>query len=287
MWTYILTTLAVAVFPLALAGYGGHLATLALPAHSQEKRKALFLVWSLAFGGILLFVVSQLSAYKSDKAKDGKDDVFRSSVLEGLNQIIREPDRTKQKDLAVQLKGRIDNSGQRPLPPYKANKDTVLPIPPTPRLLPSYEGVSDHSTLYPENFYDFVPYVWGFPAQNTSSFQRLMIAKYQLAFRNAPPRPLKISYLQGDPSSYSLALFLERVYGNAGWNVLMIPRTDIAYITGIYLFQDSIEIEHEGVNELRTFAKDNKIPMRFEQQPNVTGGTFEVWVGRGPDTGEK
>jgi hypothetical protein len=49
MWPYILTTIAVAAFPLALAGYGGHLATLALPERSKKKRMA----WLLCGGWLL------------------------------------------------------------------------------------------------------------------------------------------------------------------------------------------------------------------------------------------
>jgi hypothetical protein len=284
MWPYILTTIAVAAFPLALAGYGGHLATLALPERSKKKRMALAIVWGLAIGGVLIFAASQVTAYRSDKIKDGKNDAFKSTVLDGLNQIIREPDRAKQKNLAAQLKVKVESPIPHSLPHTVAKKDEIPIVPSLSKSLPSYVLGSQHSAIYPEDFYAFVPYVWGFSDQNTYPFQSMMTLKYQSKLRNQPARPLKISYLQGNPSSYSLGLFLERVYGGTGWNVHLIPRTDIAYITGIYLFQDSIEIKHEGVDELRTFAEDNKIPFKFGEQPGVEGGTFEIWVGKGPDT---
>jgi len=285
MWPYILTTIAVALFPLALAGYGGHLATLAL-SDTKAKRKALFIVWGMAFGGVLLFAVSQVVAYRSDTTRDTMEQGFRDRVLDGLTQIIQEPDRAKQKQFATQLKNQIDSSPVRhPLSPPKAKQDSNASIPTDP--LPSYRDGSENQNIYPENFYDFVPYVWGFPTTNTGLFQMEMIQKYQIAFRNKPPKPLKISYLQGDPSSYSLALFLQRVYSDAGWAVHITPRTDIAHVTGIYLFQESIENSLEGVKELRDFAKENKIPLLFEEQPLVEIGTFEIWVGRGPDAAKK
>jgi hypothetical protein len=157
-----------------------------------------------------------------------------------------------------------------------------------PPTLPSYrDDPNSPSESHPEDFYAFVPFVWGFPPQDVFLFQSQMAETYQRKFRTNPPKPIKISYLQGDPSSYSLALLLQRVYGDAGWEAPLLPRTDIGHITGIYLFQDSIEMTYQGVAELRKFAKDNKIPLMFEQQPGTDTGTFQIWVGRGPDAKNK
>jgi len=279
MGPYIFTTLAVAVFPTILAGYGGHLATLALPPGSRKKRNALFIVWGLALGGVLLFIASQIVAYKTDHTKEAKDNQFRDRVLASLTQIIEEPSRERQREYATQLKDWMSNPIQSRRGPKERNG-----TPPVDAALPSYGSTGSNGSIYPENFYQFLPYVWGFPSQNTYEFQFMMANKYQVKHRNSPPRGgVKISYLQGDPTSYSMALFLERVYGGGRWGTKLIPRTDIGHVTGIYLLQDSIENKYEGVDELRIFAKDNKIPWLFDEQPGVESGAFEIWVGRGPD----
>lgn len=150
--------------------------------------------------------------------------------------------------------------------------------------LPSYKVGEDHTSIYPENFYEFLPYVWGFPPDRTMKFQMLMVDKYQIANRGKPQSPLTVAYLQGDVTSYSMALFIQRVFDGNGWAVEMVPRTDIGHIKGIYLFQDTIETQYDGAEEFKTFAKENQIPVAFGQQPGFTGQShFEIWVGRGPD----
>jgi hypothetical protein len=289
MWPYIFTTIAVAVFPLALAGYGGHLATLALEDKPIKKRNALFIVWSLAIGGIVLFALSQCVAYKTDTEKENTDKIFRTTVLGSLTQIIQEPERDKQRQYAEQLTNWMTDSDGNKKGVPKPKTPPVLKSPmqadvvPENTPLPSY-GSNNSNGKYPEDFYSFLPYVWGFPSHNTSDFQRLMIDKYQLKHRAGPTlKTVKISYLQGDPSSYSMALFLERAYNAGWWPVKLIPRTDIGHVTGLYVMQDSIENRYEGVEELRTFANDNKIPWQFNEQPSVEAGTFEIWAGKGPE----
>jgi hypothetical protein len=235
--------LGAAVCPLVLAGYGGRLATLALPSKPREKRVALLIVWSLAIVGIVFFGISQWVAYESDGLKDKKDEQFKATVLEGLKKIIEEPDRSKQKQAATELRDIIEKPK---LGPSISGAVTPASVPSSSEStevadsLPSYKD-EQNGGVYPDNFYTFVPLAWGFPTQNTGGLQREMIGKYQLQFRSNPPKPIKISYLQGDPSSYSLALLLERVYGNAGWIISLLPRTDIGHVTGLYVFQDSIE----------------------------------------------
>lgn len=51
MLSFIIGFLAMAIIPLLLAGYGGHLATMVL--EKENKRKALSIIWGLAILGIL------------------------------------------------------------------------------------------------------------------------------------------------------------------------------------------------------------------------------------------
>jgi len=111
MGYYFLIILA-AVFPLALAGYGGHLATLALQAHSKERRKALFIVWGLAILGVVAFGVSQIFTYRSDRSHEREDVAFRSDVRNRLQQIIDEPNENKKKQDASVLSTDITKAGE-------------------------------------------------------------------------------------------------------------------------------------------------------------------------------
>lgn len=63
---YIISFFSVAAFPLAMAGYGGHLAAKVL--ERPERRKALSIVWVLAVLGVLLSGVQQVLVYRSDRA---------------------------------------------------------------------------------------------------------------------------------------------------------------------------------------------------------------------------
>jgi len=76
---YVIGFLAVAVFPLALAGYGGHLATLAL-ADGTKRRRALILVWGLAALGVVFAGLQQIEAYRSDKEHDASQDTLKSKL---------------------------------------------------------------------------------------------------------------------------------------------------------------------------------------------------------------
>jgi hypothetical protein len=65
---YIISFFAVAVFPLALAALGGHLAALVLDG--KKKRNMLFLVWLLAILGVLAAVGQQVYSFRSDSVRD-------------------------------------------------------------------------------------------------------------------------------------------------------------------------------------------------------------------------
>lgn len=284
MWPYVLTTIAVAVFPLALAGYGGHLATIAL-ADPKKRRIAKIVTWSLAICGIALFIASQVAAAHSDKIKDAENEAFKSKVLEGLTAIIKEPDRAKQRAQAVSLADSIKSqSSTHQAPPSSLAGIPPSDIPINPEVatrLPDTVGYGTEGIPYPEDFYNYVPFSWRVKTGEPATLQRSMGESYYFKNRSHPPAPLNISYLQGDSGSYSLALLLERAYGGAGWEVNITPRTDIAHINGIAIFQDSIENRYGGVKELREFASRNDIPLLFEENPrHITPGTFEIWIGR-------
>jgi len=67
---FLIGFFAIAVFPLILAGYGGHLATLALDG--VARKKALLIIWSLAGCGILAAGLNQYFFYKSEKELQGR-----------------------------------------------------------------------------------------------------------------------------------------------------------------------------------------------------------------------
>jgi hypothetical protein len=63
---YIINFLAVAALPLAIAGYGGHLAAKVLD--KTDRKRALSVVWTLAVLGVFLSGVQQAFVYRSHKA---------------------------------------------------------------------------------------------------------------------------------------------------------------------------------------------------------------------------
>jgi len=63
---YVISFLAVAAVPLAVAGYGGHLAAKVL--EGAERRRALSIVWVLATLGVLLSGVQQIMMYRTDRS---------------------------------------------------------------------------------------------------------------------------------------------------------------------------------------------------------------------------
>jgi hypothetical protein len=80
---YIVSFLGLALFPLALGGYGGHLATLALPEGTKRKR-ALWLVWGLASLGVLFAGLQQIEAFRSDKEHDSTQVDLQSKLATSL-----------------------------------------------------------------------------------------------------------------------------------------------------------------------------------------------------------
>jgi len=65
---YFINFLAVAAIPLAIGGYGAHLAAKIL--ESTDRRKALAIIWLLAAVGVLLSGVQQILIHRSDRAME-------------------------------------------------------------------------------------------------------------------------------------------------------------------------------------------------------------------------
>lgn len=61
---YLISFLAAAAVPLAVAGYGGHLAAKVLDP--PQRRRSLSVIWILAALGVLLSGVQQMLVYRSD-----------------------------------------------------------------------------------------------------------------------------------------------------------------------------------------------------------------------------
>jgi hypothetical protein len=75
---YILSFLSVAAVPLAVAGYGGHLAAKVLDG--PERRRSLRVVWILAALGVFLSGLQQVLVYRSDRAHERDQAVLRAQA---------------------------------------------------------------------------------------------------------------------------------------------------------------------------------------------------------------
>lgn len=75
---YILSFLAAAAVPLAIAGYGGHLAAKVL--EGPERRRALSVVWVLAILGVLLSGLQQALIYRSDRMHEREQAMMRTKA---------------------------------------------------------------------------------------------------------------------------------------------------------------------------------------------------------------
>ena len=84
---YFVNFLAVAAIPLAIGGYGAHLAAKIL--ESQDRRKALTVIWLLAAAGVLLSGVQQILIHRSDRAAE-LQQMARQEKAERDQQQLRE-----------------------------------------------------------------------------------------------------------------------------------------------------------------------------------------------------
>ena len=67
---YLISFLAAAAVPMAVAGYGGHLAAKVLDR--PERRRALTFIWALAALGVLLSGLQQMLVYRSDVDRESQ-----------------------------------------------------------------------------------------------------------------------------------------------------------------------------------------------------------------------
>ena len=79
MLSYVIGFFGVALFPAALAGIGGHLATLAITDH-RARTKVLALVWVLAGLGVMFAGLQQVLAYRSDRENSSKVSELQSTT---------------------------------------------------------------------------------------------------------------------------------------------------------------------------------------------------------------
>jgi hypothetical protein len=98
---YFINFLAVAAIPLAIGGYGAHLAAKIL--ESQDRRKALTVIWILAAVGVLLSGVQQILIHRSDRAQElqrvalqEKADRDQQQLREKLDSSLRHEEDVKQ-----------------------------------------------------------------------------------------------------------------------------------------------------------------------------------------------
>lgn len=117
---HVLSFLAMALFPLALAGYGGHLAGKALN-DKKKRRIALLIVWGLASGGVVASAFFELLGSRQesrrieeDKQKDTAQSHFQVTVLSQLGQIEAETDKAKRKEDATRLAAVVRHGAEAP-----------------------------------------------------------------------------------------------------------------------------------------------------------------------------
>jgi len=102
---YVISLLSVAAFPLAVAGYGGHLAAKVLDR--LERRKALATVWALAVVGLLLSGLQQVLVYRSDRAHDLQQATLQAKAEKDQQQLREKLDSSlqRQEDVRNELDG--------------------------------------------------------------------------------------------------------------------------------------------------------------------------------------
>jgi type VI protein secretion system component VasK len=82
---YVISFLSVAAVPLAVAGYGGHLAAKLLDR--PERLRALIIVWALATLGVVLSGVQQIIVYRSDRAHEQQQAALEAKAEEEQRQL--------------------------------------------------------------------------------------------------------------------------------------------------------------------------------------------------------
>jgi len=82
---YFISFLAVAAIPLAIGGYGAHLAAKILD--DTGRRKALGIIWLLAAVGVMLSGVQQVLVYRSDRAHELRQEALQEKAEKDQQQL--------------------------------------------------------------------------------------------------------------------------------------------------------------------------------------------------------
>jgi len=82
---YLISFLAAAAVPLAVAGYGGHLAAKVLDR--PQRRRALTVIWVLGALGVLLSGFQQVLVYRSDLEQERKQAAMQARAEQEQQQL--------------------------------------------------------------------------------------------------------------------------------------------------------------------------------------------------------
>jgi hypothetical protein len=93
---YIINFLAVAALPLAIAGYGGHLAAKLLD--KGARKRALSIVWTLAVLGVFLSGIQQIFVYRSRMADGRQQAALAARDQNDRQQLQEELGRTLERE---------------------------------------------------------------------------------------------------------------------------------------------------------------------------------------------
>jgi hypothetical protein len=93
---YVINFLAVAALPLAIAGYGGHLAAKVLDKF--DRKRAVRIVWTLAILGVFMSGLQQVFAYRSHKAEDLRQVSLTATDEKDRRQLQEELERSLQRE---------------------------------------------------------------------------------------------------------------------------------------------------------------------------------------------
>jgi hypothetical protein len=92
-----------AVIPLALAAYGGHVAADSV-ADDRKRRMIKLRFWGMGVVGLLFAIVYQYRTINTDELREGKTQQFQNSVNARLDQIVNLPASKEQQREATKLK---------------------------------------------------------------------------------------------------------------------------------------------------------------------------------------
>ena len=112
---YFISFLAVAAIPLAIGGYGAHVAAKVL--EQPQRQRALSIIWSLAVLGVLFSALQQILVYRSDREHETQQAVLQTKADRDLKELRDRLDRSLQHEEDVKQElGSIVQFLQTPQP---------------------------------------------------------------------------------------------------------------------------------------------------------------------------